>query len=187
MLNFQGAGDQWSDLETWIQQTPHDKPKFIVSPSMLLPRHRDAARWGHRTSALHSDSWDGYRASLHRILALAATSDTEHVVFLNGDEHVGCLATIVVRYVESGNTIEKTMYSIHTPGLYTPYSFINGSAAKWMPETDHEFEVGGQKFEYTVAYTPFEGEGFAYLNVDRTAGAWNLTCQFADGPVQTVF
>jgi phosphodiesterase/alkaline phosphatase D-like protein len=188
ILDGQDFGDnQLSDLASWIQRPTHDRPKFIVSPSMLLPRHREATRWDHRASALHSDGWDGYPASLHELLVMAVTSDTEHVVFLSGDEHVGCIATITVRYTVNGNDFEKTMYSIHTPGLFTPYTFANSGEADWTPDAGRQITVGGDNFEYTVTYTPFPGEGFAYVNVERTAGAWHLTCQFADGPVHAVF
>ena len=186
IFDGQGAGNQLSDLATWIQR-PNDRPKFIVSPSMLFPRHREAARWDHRASALHSDGWDGYPASLHELLVMATKSDTEHVVFLSGDEHVGCIATITVRYEDAGNEIEKTMHSIHTPGLFTPYNIANGGGVDWTPDADRQITVGGTDFEYTVTYTPFPGEGFAYINVEDEAGVWHLTCQFADGPVLTVF
>jgi len=187
LFDGQGDGNQLSDLATWIQRPPDDRPKFIVSPSMLFPRHREAARWDHRASALHSDGWDGYPASLHKLLFMATKSDTEHVVFLSGDEHVGCIATITVRYEDAGNEIEKTMHSIHTPGLFTPYNFANGGGVDWTPDADRQITVGGTDFEYTVTYTPFPGEGFAYINVEDEAGVWHLTCQFADGPVHTVF
>ena len=187
IFDGQGTGTQRDDLASWIQRPPFDRPKFIVSPSMLFPRHREAARWDHRASALHSDGWDGYPASLHELVVMAAKSDTEHVVFLSGDEHVGCIATITVRYVEGGIGIEKTMHSIHSPGLFTPYNFANSGVADWTPDTDRQINVGGDDFEYTVTYTPFPGEGFAYINVEVEAGDWHLTCQFADGPVLTVF
>ncbi len=181
------ADSQLNDLAAWIQQPPDDRPKFIVSPSMLFPGHREAARWNHRASALHSDGWDGYPASLHALVAMAAKSRAEHVVFLSGDEHIGCIATITVRYEVAGNEIVKTMYSIHTPGLFTPYTFANSGAYDWMPETNRSFSVGADDFEYTVTYTPFAGEGFAYINVENPVSGWHLNCQFADGPVHSVF
>lgn len=187
ILDGQGAGSQWADLGNWIELQPHNEPKFIVSPSMLLPRHRDAVRWDHRASALHSDGWDGYPTSLHRLLAMVAKSNTEHVVLLSGDEHVGCIATITVRYEVAGTEIEKTVFSIHTPGLFTPYTFANSGGADWTPDEGRKITVGGSDFEYTVTYTPYPGEGFAYINVENVGGDWHLTCQFGDGPVQTVF
>ncbi len=187
ILDGQGFGSQVNGLANWIQTPSFDRPKFIVSPSMLLPRHREATRWDHRASALHSDGWDGYPASLNELLVMAAKSQTEQVIFLSGDEHVGCIATITVRYDEAGNEFEKTMYSIHTPGLFTPYTFANSGEADWTPDADRQITVGGSDFEYTVTYTPFPGEGFAYINLVDVANVWHLTCQFADGPVHTVF
>jgi cholesterol oxidase len=188
IIDGQGAANQHNALEAWIQQPPYDRPKLIVSPSMLLPRHREATRWNHRASALHSDGWDGYPASLHKLLVMAAKSETEHVVFLSGDEHVGCIATITVRYEEAGTEIEKIMHSIHTPGLFTPYAFVNSGGVDWMPDTNQQINVDGDDYEYTVTYTPFPGEGFAYINFDLDLDSdWHLTCQFADGPVHSIF
>ena len=191
MLDGQNVefGSQFGALTTWLANASNisnDRPKFIVSPSILLPRHREAARWGQRTSALHSDGWDGYPSSLHQVLVMVAKSSSSHVVFLSGDEHIGCIARITIRN-HTDNT-EKTVYSIHTPGLYTPYTFANSGAADWMPETNREFTVGGDTFDYTVSYTPYPGEGFAYIEVaEQLASGWHLTCQFADGPVIPVF
>jgi hypothetical protein len=119
------------------------------------------------------------------LLALAQKSSSEHVVFLSGDEHIGCVATITVKN-HTTNT-EKTMYSIHSPGLYTPYTFANSAVADWLPETSRQFTVGGSTFDYSVTYTPFEGEGFVYVTVEKIGADWHLSCQFADGPVQSVF
>jgi cholesterol oxidase len=157
----------------------------MVSPSMLLPRHRSAARRDAPVSALHSDSWDGYLASLHRILALAYNSNSQNIVFLSGDEHIGCLATITMR--KQGLTTEKILYSIHTPGLYTPYAFINSNMNDWLPETSREFVLNADTYEYTVSYTPFPGEGFVYIHTGKQGSAWRLSCQFGDGPEFNVF
>lgn len=180
-----GLYSQGADLANWIQTYPHDRPKFIVSPSMLLPRHREAARWDAAPSALHSDGWDGYLRSLHETLVLAQKTSTHPVVFLSGDEHIGCIATITVR--NHDDATEKTFYSIHTPGLFTPYTFANSGVADWMPEAGREFTVGGSTFDYTVSYSAFPGAGFAYISVEKQNSHWHLTCQFADGPVHSVF
>ena len=192
MLDGQASqtDEQFDAFMTWLpvgvaQQT--DRPIFIVSPSMLLPRDREAARWGHRASALHSDGWDGYPGSMHKMLVAVAKSSASNVVFLSGDEHIGCIATIQIECIDEGSQIQKTIYSIHTPGLFTPYTFANSGAMDWTPDTNQSFTVGGSDFVYTVTYTPFPGEGFAYINVENSASGWHLTCQFADGPVQNVF
>ncbi len=188
-LDGQGFGTQLADLIDWLPGSPvpdnADRPIFIASPSMLLPRHREATRWNARASALHSDGWDGYPASLHKVLVAVARSSAEHVIFLSGDEHIGCIATITIKDLSDNS--EKTIHSIHTPGLYTPYTFINSGAMDWRPDTGHKFTVGGDDFEYTVSYTAYPGEGFAYINVEKAANGWQLSCQFSDGPVIPVF
>ena len=54
-------------LQKWLLEKP--APKFVVSPAMLLPRHRRAVQRDARLdpsnlSALHSDGWDGYPNTL---------------------------------------------------------------------------------------------------------------------------
>ena len=186
LLDGHGPDSQFGKLAGWVQANEgvQKPPMFIASPAMLLPRHREAARWDAATSALHSDGWDGYPASLHSVLALVAKSSHDHFVFLSGDEHLGCIATITITLPNGG---EKVVHSIHTPGLYTPYAFANRAAADWRADTDRSFVVGGDTFFYTTNYTYHSGEGFAYINLDRPAGEWHLTCQFGDGPTHTVF
>ncbi len=74
-------------LKQWLLLAPG--PKFVVSPSMLLPRHRRATQrdqslsWTN-LSALHSDGWDGYPNTLGEVLGYIAENRIEHVVFLSG-------------------------------------------------------------------------------------------------------
>jgi cholesterol oxidase len=59
-------------LKQWLLDSP--APKFVVSPAMLLPRHRravqrDSSLDPSNLSALHSDGWDGYPDTLREVLA----------------------------------------------------------------------------------------------------------------------
>ena len=77
---------QFDRLLGWLDKQDPDLPKFIATPSLLLPRHRRAVQNGHPSSALRSDSWDGYPHSLHRLLAHIADQRIKNVIFLSGDE-----------------------------------------------------------------------------------------------------
>ena len=188
IFDGQGPGSQYGALDAWLNGAHPNRPNFIMSPSMLLPRHREAARWGDVRSAIHSDGWDGYLASLHRLLARVYESNADHIVFLSGDEHFGCIATITIREIlESGPSEEKTFYSIHSPGLFTPYAFANSGDIDWMAEDSTEFSHGGKDYEYTVHFISHQGEGFAYIDVADSDTGWHLTCQFGDGTVHPVF
>lgn len=181
----QGESSQYDALHTWLNGAHASRPNFIVSPAMVLPRHREAASWDESSSVIHSDGWDGYPASLHRLLARVFQSNADHIVFLSGDEHFGCIATITVKDLTDSS--EKTFFSIHSPGLYTPYAFANSGEVDWLPENQKQFSHGGTNFEYTVTYAPFTGEGFAYIDVAETDTGWHLSCQFGDSTVLPVF
>src|SRR5262249_6888938 len=56
-------------LEDWLTSTNASTggPRFVISASMLLPRRKITAHG--RAGAINSDAWDGYPASLQRLLA----------------------------------------------------------------------------------------------------------------------
>jgi alkaline phosphatase D len=51
---------QFVALETWLFKRRDDgRPKFVVSPSVFLPRHSHAVCTGSSASAIRSDGWCG--------------------------------------------------------------------------------------------------------------------------------
>jgi len=180
---------QMKALKDWLDDTEESMPNFIVSPSMLVPRHRRAARWGDPASALHSDGWDGYPGCLEKLLSLVAENNAQNIVFLSGDEHLGCIATITIRKLDGGGEVvsEKTCYSIHTSGTYTPYPFANSIPEDWLPETGTAFTVNNIDYDYTVSYTAYPGEGFTYINVEKQDGKWHMTCEYSGGAALQIF
>lgn len=180
-----GPDLQLNMLTAWMNVQAPPGPKFVISPSMVLPRHRNVARWDDPIGAFQSDGWDGYPASLHAVLAAAAEATADRIVFLSGDEHHGCVATITVTNDNTG--VEKTLYSIHSPGLYTPFPFANSLAEDWLAESDREFQVGSTTYRYTVTYTAYPGNGFVLANIEEQNGTWTMTCEFPGGVIVDIF
>jgi hypothetical protein len=185
------AGAQLFDMQTlgnlsdWLTEGP-SIPKFVVSPSMLLPRHRRATQWNELAAAVRSDAWDGYPATLHAVLSrIVDDGNVQHVVFLSGDEHCGSVATIDITNVGSGVT--KRIHSIHTCGTYTPYPFANGSPSELMGSETFDFQHGGSAYRCVVS-TAFAAtrNRFTYLNLRKDGADWLLEHQFDDGPVGTL-
>lgn len=171
-------------LEAWLHEC--DGPKFIVSPAMLLPRHRCSVQWKQAASALNSDGWDGYPDTLYKVLELITRTDIQHVVFLSGNEHRGCVATIDITNAGSGK-VART-HSIHTQGAYTPFPFANRLEQDFV--TTEQFTFTGESGEsYTCAVDavirPPENS-VTYLNPRLDNGAWKLDYQFGDDTVQTI-
>ena len=74
----------WWRLEAWLLRHRHAL-KIVATPALLLPRRREVAR--DPSAAIRSDSWDGFPASLERLLDFMARHRIGRTVFLSGDEH----------------------------------------------------------------------------------------------------
>jgi hypothetical protein len=166
-------------LLAWLRQ-PRDRPAFVVSPSMLLPRRRTSAR-GAR-GALHSDAWDGYPRSLHALLAAIWHDGRSDLVFLSGDEHLSSVTRITV--ADRARTRSVTLHSIHSSALYAPYPFANSVPEEFAAAEKWPFEYppdgSGTHFVCEVEVLRWvPGDGFAVLTLAEAApGRWELHVGF---------
>lgn len=177
---------QLEALKEWLRQHRNRSgPKFIVSPSILLPRRLLSSECN--ASGVLSDAWDGF-PTLNDVLAFIAVESIPNVVFLSGDEHHSCVATATLRATGvSGDASpghSTVIHSIHSSALYAPFAFANGCPADLAEH--EEFSVSwrdtGDSREYrcNVATKFFPGDGFAVLT-------WNpetrtLRCWFSREP-----
>ena len=166
-------------LTEWLR-SGRDRPSFVVTPAMLLPRLRSSARSPH--GALHSDAWDGYPGSLNAMLALLCREQIENVVFLSGDAHLSFIARATV-CDSTGNRV--VIHSVHSSALYAPYPFANAVAADFEVPDAWSFEDPcDASLSYRVevevdanAWAP--GDGFACLQVRPGAvSGWQVEVQF---------
>jgi hypothetical protein len=170
-------------LKDWLD--PRPGPKFVVSPAMLLPRHRravqrDSSLDSSNLSALHSDGWDGYPGTLREVLAHIAEKKIQGVVFLSGDEHRGCVATAELR--DSSGAVITRVHSIHTAAVYSPYPFANSLEEDTVSSETIPIERPGGSHRYDCVVTtkwPAAGDGATFLSVHRDGTAWKLDCEFA--------
>ncbi|MDA9528431.1 hypothetical protein ACM42_08280 [Bradyrhizobium sp. CCBAU 25338] len=176
-------------LQKWLLEKP--KPKFVLSPSMLLPRHRravqrDASLAPSNLSALHSDGWDGYPNTLRDVLAYIAYKEIEGVVFLSGDEHLGCVATVELR--DTAGTLITRIHSLHTAAAYSPYPFANSLEEDIVSnETIDIVSPSYGNYRCIVNATrPPPGDGMTFLSVRQDGTAWKLDYEFADAVVKTL-
>jgi len=114
---------QHTSLEYWLK-SPKTNTKFVLSSSMLLPRSLSShGNDATLASLIRIDSWSGYPNSLNRILAFLVDNRLENIVFLSGDAHIACFAEIEIENLD--NQEKVSTWSIHCPGLYTPFPFAN--------------------------------------------------------------
>ncbi|WP_171236460.1 alpha/beta fold hydrolase [Ruegeria sp. HKCCA6837] len=167
----------------------HDGPKFVITPSLFLPRHRRAVQRDTsldptNLSAIHSDGWDGYLATMQEVLLYIAKNEISHVVFLSGDEHRACFATVDLSET-NGNHVARFV-SVHTSALWAPFPFANGKAEDTV---DHEtFTVSDNVDQFTCSVTtdrPAPDDGPTYIYVGRNGQDWRLEVEYADGTTQS--
>ncbi len=170
---------QYEHLTRWLlqwQARAPSKPKFIVSPSMLLPRRlHSAAALAH---ALRSDAWDGYPYSLQRLLAFICDREIDNLVFLSGDEHLSSVAQITLSERRSGRQVR--LHSVHSSGFYIPMPFVNTRPADLAGCESFDFVPPGGRGEYRcqvdTRFVP--GAGFAQMQVARRDDQYQLSCEF---------
>jgi len=181
------SATQEDALAQWLPQASAAGPCFVSSPAMLLPRRRSSV--AAPRAAIHSDAWDGYPGSLHRLLALLCRHRISNAVFLSGDEHLSSITRATVTDLATGLSI--VLHSIHSSGLYAPFPFANSLAEDFATPDDWEFTDPVQHGSYrcqveVLRWAP--GDGYACVSVtppNRLGGGWRLKVRFgreAGGP-----
>ena len=170
-----------AEVEAWLDETDSDRRRFVVSPSILFPRHM-AASADYPASALHADGWDGYPHSLREIVQIVAEKQCKNLVFLSGDEHLSCDATVSI--VMDGKD-PVVIHSIHRSGLYAPLPFANSRPEDLILNETWPSEVEAYGFSCTIQ-TRIRNDvsGFGELVVFRdTHQKWHIELDALPLPV----
>ncbi len=158
--------EQEEALENWLTTKSNQKTKFVLSSSMILPRHKVLhGSYQSPANAIRSDSWGGYPVSLHKTLALLVDNDLNNIVFLSGDEHIACFATIEI--TDLSNKKKANAYSIHCPGLYTPLPFANGRVDDFEGETAGHGNFRISTFEFSYDNKHYRCQTKAYFDLNK--------------------
>jgi len=186
--------EQFGALRAWLagrQQDAKvgDRPKFVVSPSVVVPFLRETA--GRSAYAARSDGWDGFSESLHELFSALSEEGVRNVVFLCGDPHISLAAEIWY-----AGPREETLHAacIVASPLYAPYPFANAHPMEFLPEG--RFEDGrGATMRYRLKQfdsgdTHVGGDSFTLVSVRDGRRGWKVTASVhrAEGlPVCTTF
>lgn len=172
--------DQTVDLMKWLLGSPTDDLKIVTSAAMLLPRTRE-----YVDEPLRQDNWQGYPASLYSLLVLLCENEMRNVVFLSGDAHLACSATVSVTHPASGKSC--TFHSHHAPPLYAPYPFANASRHDFLRQDRFDFEwehEGAVRYYQCTVDTQFPDDtrqGYGLLHARPGAAGWDLRFEVMRG------
>ncbi|MGH6646715.1 alkaline phosphatase D family protein [Aquabacterium sp.] len=166
-------------LKAWLGQHASGwAPKVVASPSMLLPRRHTSV--ASEAGALHSDAWDGYPAAQHDLLGLLWEQQAKNVVFVSGDEHLGCVCEITITCPDQPER-NITAWSVHCPALYAPYPFANSRREDFVPRESFSLRRPGPHPElicHVDTWYPRPGDGFAVLRFHRPNERWQGQVSF---------
>ena len=188
---------QQRELFEWLCAMQNDKatadaPKFVASPSILLPRKIEMEmvslaggavpqRKGRATS-LRYDSWLGYPWSTNALLDHIVQNGIRNVIFLSGDEHLFCLAKARITAKDGKSAL---IHSIHCSPMYAPLPFANATAAEF-PEVDtFDFLAPeGPRTEYNcIAWSEVQKgirSGYTEIVTAHDQGTWTVKVRFQD-------
>jgi pimeloyl-ACP methyl ester carboxylesterase len=153
--------NQLRDFEAWLDQCDCEKPAFVVSPSILFPRHQ-VASGDLPACALNADGWDGYPQSLREMVKIVADRGCSNLVFLSGDEHLSCDTTVSISV--DGESACK-IRSIHCSGLYAPLPFANSRPEDLIANEHWSFEADGRNYSCKIKTDFCEDiQGFGILH-----------------------
>jgi cholesterol oxidase len=175
----------WLALVDWLRDEHAAdpwRPKLMLCPALLLPRRLTSLR-DAPASALRSDAWDGFPASLGALLGHVAREGLRNLVVVSGDEH---LAMVVRAEVSAAGGPPVAVHSVHCPAMHAPYPFANGRSEAFA--TDEAFvlddpQAPGVPVRCTVRATrvPPVREGWARIRVALDRGRWCVRVAFHDG------
>jgi cholesterol oxidase len=208
-----GRTHQLRALKLWLFDQPRDQIKLVVSPAVIFPRHRVAARaklvFGMEDqgqhAALQSDAWDGFTQTYYELLGFIADNGIRHVVFLSGDAHLGLFAKATIRSDSvTAPPAGVVIHSIHTAGLHTPFRVANTLEPEFLTDEKFSFDYtplhGGAPpdllpipspvavhYDVEVHTEVVADSGFTLISICRgSSGQWCLSCEYdtEHGPIR---
>lgn len=168
------------ELAAWLAACPPDAPKFIASPSVVLPLARRALD-ADPAERLGLDDWSGYAATLAALLGVIARGEHRHVVFLSGDAHLSLVGSLALE-LGAGRSLD--VHTVVSSGLYAPWPFANAApqdlALDGPVAYAHAAGLLAGRMSTAVCGT---AQGFAIVSVQRTGERWQLAVELdlADG------
>ncbi len=178
LMSARIMGDaQWQALQQWLAQKaerPDERPRVVLSGSLLLPRRRSVAEFPGAAAA--SDAWDGFPASQHGLLRALWRHGAQDVLFLSGDEHRSGYATAWVGVDDGQGGLREDrprvrLLSVHSSALHAPWPFsVTEAEAFQVPDSfalmpDAEAPAGPALRCLVTDWADHPGDGFAVLSL----------------------
>jgi hypothetical protein len=171
--------EQFVALTRWLHDKQHAvpaedaaRPKFVVSPSVVVPFLKPLTRDGTAQCPTRSDSWDGFPDQLVKLFSFIADERVDNVVFLCGDSHLSMHTDIT--FHNNKRPLPLRAWCIMTSAMYAPYPFVNSSHNDFDLDSILELR-GGDSMHYSVK-TVSDLNGFTRVTArpGSIRGRWEI-------------
>jgi len=171
---------QFDTLTKWLCDAPSEKPKFIVSGSVLapVPRNFTGLEWMYRSN----DDWAGYPATWRSLVKYIVERQIQNVVFIAGDYHLSALAKLTLNSDIDGKK-PVTAYSIVASGLFAPLPFANSKCEdyEWGTPTKLPFSAQDATIEVEPYLLTTNSSHFLRVDANYAGGSkWEIVVSVYD-------
>ena len=167
---------QFENLKQWLRASQREvggRPKFVVSPSVVVPFLKTTAQPAY---AARSDGWDGFPAQLAELFAFVFLERVENVVFLCGDAHLSMRSDIWFED-EKGQTGPKAFCIVGSP-MYAPYPFANAKLEEYQTDGRPLALPGAAAVMWHRVIETAARDNFALVTVEREGRSWTVESRF---------
>ncbi len=173
------SDEQMKAFIHWLSEHKSDaRPKFVFFGSPIMPLTREAF---HRGVWMRQDGPTGYPDELSEIVRHIASEAIQRVIFVAGDPHLSCAATMEL---SAGNKCVSALHIVSS-GLYSPLSFANmaPSAVDWSRQgaAPSRISLPGAQIEYRPYLLTSGAPHFLRVSAIPEDRVWRIRVQAYDG------
>jgi hypothetical protein len=184
---------QFDALTGWLHDNQErdnrdgaDRPKFVISPSVIVPFRKPVKQDDMPACPSRSDSWDGFPSQLLQLFSFIAAEKIANVVFLCGDSHLSMTSKIFFEnhrgdslFTDKEEKRPLQAWCIVASPMYGPYPFVNPTVNEFHLQAKLDLPgIGAMRYGVSESW---DKSGFTLVTVSRDqTGSWTIQAPHID-------
>lgn len=158
---------QWESLTNWLIAQDKDKPKFIMTSSVIIPGLIENQS---TPTPRQADNWQMAENEINRLFELINRLEMNNVVFISSDYHCAAVSRINI-----GDRLEA--FAIVAPALHAPMRFSNTLANELL--VNQEIQIAEELIVKSETQS-WNGEGWVDIQVNQKDKELNFVFNLKD-------